>query len=242
MSGPLWLALTIAVLCLVSLLVAARATLPFDRGMSQWLLGWDGGELHAVLPAVGALGSTPAISAATLCTIIALVVVQRPADAMRVLLIVGVSVVLTLAIKNMVARSRPDLLAARAFEDGFSFPSGHASMAIAMYGAIAVLAAQSPLKPALRAVIVGGLVALIIAIGISRTYLGVHYPTDIVGGWLTGVAAIIVVHVTMLRFESGRTSPPRVFQRFDKIDLKGMRHTGSTGIPGAVNGDAVRRR
>lgn len=191
-SAPVWRALSISMLCLVSVLVAARVTLPFDRGLIQWAVGSDGSQVLGFLVTLSELGSTVTIGAVTLCALVLLVIAERGVEAMRVALIVGASAALTLVMKNGIGRARPDLIAAPAIEDGFSFPSGHASMSVAAYGAIALLAARSSLRPMVRIALVGGLITLIIAIGASRTYLGVHYPTDIVGGWLTGLAAILL--------------------------------------------------
>ncbi len=68
----------------------------------------------------------------------------------------------------------------------FSFPSGHALFAMAFFGGIAVLLRPRLRQPALR--IAAGLVAiaLILLIGFSRIYLGVHYPSDVVGGFAAG--------------------------------------------------------
>lgn len=184
-------------LFLIGFLVAVQATLPFERGFARWVVGWEDRRIFEVLSTVSELGSTPTISAVTLCTLILLVIVGRHVDASAVLLIVATTATLTLSMKNVIERPRPDLIPATVIEDGFSFPSGHAAMSVAVYGAIALLTTRSPLHPTIRAAIIGTLIALIIAIGASRTYLGVHYPTDIVGGWLTGVVAMLLVHLAM---------------------------------------------
>lgn len=76
--------------------------------------------------------------------------------------------------------------------DTFSFPSGHTSGSTIAYGLIAYLAWYVLPQP--WNIIVAALcVVLIIAIGISRIYLGAHFPTDVVAGWLLGSAALIII-------------------------------------------------
>jgi undecaprenyl-diphosphatase len=91
-------------------------------------------------------------------------------------------------LKFVFARPRPDFVspAARVFTT--SFPSGHAALSAITYLTIAALLArnQSSSKIGLYFIFVAGL--LTILIGVSRIYLGVHYPTDVFGGWCIGTA------------------------------------------------------
>ena len=86
-------------------------------------------------------------------------------------------------LKNLISRARPDLLAYPA--TGFAFPSGHATRAVAFYGFLLFI-----LWPRLTsmwkkiALIITALI--ILGIGFSRLYLGVHYLSDVVAGYLIG--------------------------------------------------------
>lgn len=88
-----------------------------------------------------------------------------------------------IAIKIFIGRERPGDFALLDL-DTFSFPSGHATVALALYGFIAYLLWQH--YPRLRSVILGTAVALVALIGMSRVYIGVHYPSDVLGGYLLG--------------------------------------------------------
>ncbi|WP_237715623.1 MULTISPECIES: phosphatase PAP2 family protein [Pelosinus] len=87
-------------------------------------------------------------------------------------------------LKHLFERARPEAFQIVA-ESGFSFPSGHAMVSLCFYGIVAFLIVR---KRSLQWRIAGAVVAtlLIVAIGVSRIYLGVHYPSDVVAGYAAG--------------------------------------------------------
>jgi undecaprenyl-diphosphatase len=96
-------------------------------------------------------------------------------------------------IKHLVARARPDILTHLVQADGYSFPSGHSLAAAVFYGLLAYLLTQSIKKPVYRYGIWILAFGLIVLVGFSRIYLGVHWPTDILGGILLGFLWIFLV-------------------------------------------------
>jgi undecaprenyl-diphosphatase len=91
-------------------------------------------------------------------------------------------------LKPAFARPRPDLVyqAARVFTS--SFPSGHAELSAIAYLTIAALLAQTQSSFKIGFYFIAVAALLTILIGVSRVYLGVHYPSDVLGGWCIGVA------------------------------------------------------
>lgn len=92
---------------------------------------------------------------------------------------------LNFLLKTLFARSRPDLL--RVVEAaGYSFPSGHAMVSLCFYGMLTYLIIRNIKSWRIRYAIIVLTSILVMAIGISRIYLGVHYPTDVMAGYAAG--------------------------------------------------------
>ncbi len=89
-------------------------------------------------------------------------------------------------LKDFIARTRPPVDVAFYAEKLFSFPSGHSASALAIFGFIAYVWLKSVHLPAHRIVIAVGTSVVILAVGASRIYLGVHYLSDVAGGYLLG--------------------------------------------------------
>ena len=104
------------------------------------------------------------------------------------LVLTAVSAGLVFLLKDFFARIRPGIELRLVSEDSFSFPSGHAMIAIAFWGVLAYLLSKNFSKQWQKTVVIAGGCALIFAISTSRLYLGVHWPTDILGSWILGGA------------------------------------------------------
>ena len=108
---------------------------------------------------------------------------------LAVLLSLGVNSLL----KLFLHRSRPDTLYVGAMKfKTFSFPSGHAFGAVVTYGFLAYLLMMlvAPISAVLIAIVA---VMLMLVIGVSRIYLGAHFPTDVLGGWLLGLLSLFLI-------------------------------------------------
>ena len=100
---------------------------------------------------------------------------------------VGGAVVNTL-LKSLFARPRPTVVPHLTHVLTESFPSGHAMLSAIVYLTLGALLAQLVERRWQRAYLVGVALTLTLLIGLTRVYLGVHYPTDVLGGWMAGLA------------------------------------------------------
>lgn len=102
------------------------------------------------------------------------------------------SIVTNSIIKYIIRRARPDYLRLIK-QGGYSFPSGHAMISVAIYGVLFYLVIKKIKNKVLKIVLSSLLIFIILAIGISRIYVGVHYPTDVIAGYLLATAELIII-------------------------------------------------
>lgn len=119
------------------------------------------------------------------------------------------SLLLTTVLKDVFERARPELVDSGYTASFYSFPSGHATVAVGFYGTLALLLAYN-LGGVYRWTIAAGGALLVVLIGFSRLYLGVHYPTDILAGYLSALLWISTVGTVLLVLHKLRRGEPGV--------------------------------
>ncbi len=102
------------------------------------------------------------------------------------------SVVVNTIIKNIIKRPRPSHLKLIK-QGGFSFPSGHAMISICVYGMLIYLIQKNITNKKLKLFLTIILLILIASIGLSRIYVGVHYPSDILAGYILAISLLIII-------------------------------------------------
>lgn len=188
----------LAIVVALGLLVVADATDPVDRAIIEIVRGPALGTTLAGLRAVTELGSTAAITlVAGLALLVAILIGPWRHGALGAATI-GAAALGVEVMKAFVARTRPDLLEPIVVEHGFSFPSGHATLSMVGYGILAVLIGRSRLPAMARVGLAGVAVMLALLIGLSRVYLGAHYPSDVLAGWVLG-AVIVLAFASLTR-------------------------------------------
>lgn len=105
-----------------------------------------------------------------------------------VLAAVGSGMLLSMLLKAGFDRPRPELVPHGQVVYTSSFPSGHSMMSAVAYLTLGALLASAQASLLLKGYLLGLAVLLSVAVGISRVYLGVHWPTDVLGGWTAGCA------------------------------------------------------
>lgn len=96
-------------------------------------------------------------------------------------------------LKAIIDRGRPDIVAQLVPEVSGSFPSGHAMMSAIVYLTLGTMLARLETERTVRGFVIGIAIALTVMVGLSRVYLGVHWPSDVLGGWTLGALWVVMV-------------------------------------------------
>lgn len=154
-----------------------------DRS-SPWGPPW----FEEVMRDVTAWGSPATLSLLTLATAGYLLIRGRRRAAALIAGAVMGGIALSTALKHAFGRPRPHLVPHCTFVSSSSFPSGHAAMAAVTFLTLAALVGEAEPEPArvARVYLLWVATTITLAVGVSRVYLGVHYPSDVVAGWIFG--------------------------------------------------------
>lgn len=185
------LAFTIAVLAfgIIAGEVLAGKTLGNDSSILLWIHTLRNPVLDQLFIVTTNFGDVAFVALAT-CSVVAFLVFKRSFyKALLMIVGVGGAALLTVVLKGVFERTRPKLWTRLIVENNFSFPSGHAMGSCAF--AVALIAILWNTK--WRGLAIGIGIVYVFFIGLSRLYLGVHYPTDIVAGWTLSLAWVAVV-------------------------------------------------
>ena len=137
---------------------------------------------------VSSLGSVTVVIIITMLTS-GFLIIKREYGSLKVILIAVIAGGTTdLLMKVIVSRQRPQVVTHLAAVDTFSFPSGHSVMSAVIYLSLLSIVFSLNLKRSIKIYFLYSALILIFLVGISRIYLGVHYPTDVLGGWALGLS------------------------------------------------------
>jgi undecaprenyl-diphosphatase len=134
-------------------------------------------------------------------------------SAVLLLVSTGGSIVLTTVLKSVFRRARPELFDSGYQASFYSFPSGHATVAVGFYGMLTLILAYRLRGMARWVVAVSGIL-IVLLIGFSRLYLGVHFPTDVLAGylaallWLVCVGAVYALWLSIRGLRAAESSRP----------------------------------
>ncbi len=145
-------------------------------------------QLQEVARDITALGSHMVIGFVAVAAVAYLLLARMPATAGLVLIAVAGGAALNSVLKLGFGRPRPELVAPAVRVYTASFPSGHAALSAIAYLTLGALLARANPTRAMRIYFISIGVLLTVSVGISRVYLGVHYPTDVLAGWCIGAA------------------------------------------------------
>lgn len=148
--------------------------------------------LNAVMTWVSFSGGPAITSAYATILIAAYLARRRIAAALAIATTVYGAALFNIALKHLIQRGRPTLQDPLMTLPTYSFPSGHAAASTVFGGLICILTWRSGLRGTRAVVAIASVVAWVVLVGVSRVYLGLHYPTDVVAGTAEGLAWLMV--------------------------------------------------
>ncbi|WP_017716588.1 phosphatase PAP2 family protein [Kamptonema formosum] len=188
-AGLLQAGLAMSVFAWIAKEVLRKQTAAFDTAILMALRQTHTPLLDRAVVAVTFLGEPEFLLALCAGSAAVLLRDKRRSEATTLGIAAAGAVGLNYWLKHLFSRDRPALWD-RIVDVGFySFPSGHAMISMVVYGMLGYLLAKR--FPRWRGLIVSSTVVLIAAIGLSRLYLGVHWPTDVIAGYSAGVVWLI---------------------------------------------------
>ncbi len=190
-----------------------EAVQAFDSEIHQWVIShrvaWLTEGFRVLTNLAGGLVTTVVIAA----LIVYALTKRRFLDGAFLLLAASSAQVVNTCLKLLFARARPDSADFLVQAGGFAFPSGHAMKAVVAYGLTALMLLRWRVVRSVPAATAA--VALVsLGAGVSRVYLGVHWPTDVLGGWIVGAVWLALCWRVFRRVErrvglGGRASEQR---------------------------------
>lgn len=197
-ARPLWSLLGISAVLLLTLKLASEVaegdTLAFDRAiLIRVRAATEGHEglrdtLRQLMLDVTTLGNNGLLTLIALLAVGFLIAAGKKRLGGLLALGITAGAAASGLLKLAYARPRPDVVAHLVDVNTASFPSGHAMNSAVVYLTMAVLLARGQKQRAPRVYIIGVGVMLTLMIGLSRIYLGVHWPTDVLVGWIFGAS------------------------------------------------------
>jgi len=181
-------AVTAAMFAAVTALLRTPLVSRLDISVIGAVTRLESPAMTAILKTFTLIGSGAAVTVLSAC--VAMLLYRANGRKREIVLLFAVqagSGILDYALKEIIKRARPDTN--RLIEvAGHSFPSGHSMLAATFYGLLVYLLYRRVNSMGLRVVITAAGAFMIAVIGISRIYLGVHYPSDVLGGFIAGIS------------------------------------------------------
>ena len=180
---------SIGLFLLLTLFVALKLTTPIDTTFSKWVVQLHNPVFTAFFRFITDFGYVQIL---VILLVIILIVFHKYRFAYILPIHVTISVIFNMILKNIFARPRPEMI--RLIDEaGFSFPSGHAMVTMVAYGYLIYVVHHYIQQKWLRYSLIAFLIFIIVSVGLSRIYLGVHYLTDVLAGYSISLFYLLVV-------------------------------------------------
>ena len=182
---------SIAVFFVMLFLVQSEKAAVFDDAVRFFFYDMRSGALTSAAKAMTYLGNWQSVT--VLCIILLIIKPTRIRYGIPVSAGAIFVTVINKIIKNLVRRERPDQIYHLIKQGGYSFPSGHSITSMFVFGMLIYLVRVNVQDRTAANILTVIIAVPMVCIGLSRIYLGVHYPSDVLAGWALGVAVMMVV-------------------------------------------------
>ena len=185
-----FLLLTILTIVFIALIVIVKThnSLEIDSYIYNYLIGFKNPLFTKIVTGITNLGGTFTI---IILIILSIIIFRKKIYSILITVNIINVVLITQVLKIIIQRPRPSF-PHLVVENGFSFPSGHAMASLGFYGFLIYLVWQTNINKKIKIGITIILSILILLIGLSRIYLGVHYFTDVVAGFTCSTIYLLI--------------------------------------------------
>lgn len=215
--GLLAILLGMAAFGALAALVVQGEVQRFDESVLLWINGHSNPWLDRWAPKLTELGSTVVVVAMVMVSSAFLWASHHRYSVLLLWVAMVGSAALNVSLKAAFARPRPELWE-RMHAGAASFPSGHAMSAVVIYGTLGYLVTRLEPTVALRRLTVTITLLLILVIGLSRLYLGVHYPSDVLAGYVLAAAWVAFCALAIEALRYFRHRRPQVEREEEDLD------------------------
>ena len=192
------------IICIISFLiflflgylVLTKKDIYLDKCVYNFISPFIYNNLTSIIKYLTRIGSALIVISVTICALI--FIKNKKYGLFMAIDLIAITIVQLIA-KNIFSRTRPvdiNLIT----ETGYSFPSGHSLTAMAFYGLIIYFIYKSDLRKRSKMIYIIMFLSFIVVIGLSRIYLGVHYFTDVLGGFTLSISYLIVYTSIIKKF------------------------------------------
>jgi len=174
---------------LLSILIVNNKTLIFDNNIHDYILSIRSTKLTNIFKTITSFGGSTCL---LLLSTILFILIKNKKISINIVLNLLIIFLLNQVTKSIFLRERP-IGIGLIDESGYSYPSGHAMVSLAYYGYLIYLINKTNIIKIIKITSTVILTLLIISIGLSRIYIGVHYLTDIIGGFLLAIIYLLIM-------------------------------------------------
>jgi undecaprenyl-diphosphatase len=219
----------------VELAEQVRRTTSVVYRADQAIHTWFGHErrpaMSVLLRMATGVGSMVGLTAIVAVAVAILLTRKERASAIFVVVTAGTGVLLNLGLKMIFARARPDLASALTGARWYSFPSGHAMGSFITFSALAYIALRQSWPWVVKSAALAVAMTMVVLVGLSRVYLGVHWASDIAGAWSAGTVwllSAVVAFEMLLSLRQRRSAAAPTSPAVDVPDKPVLAHRATS--------------